>query len=189
MSLKTDFLTSSIKQFQYYRTLGEQAMAQVSDEDLNWLYHPDGNSIATIVQHLSGNMLSRWTDLLTADGEKPSRDREGEFANQPLSREAILDLWNQGWDRLLETLNSLKPDDLETVIYIRNQGHTVMEAINRQLSHYPHHVGQIVLLARMRVQGEWKSLSIPRGGSESYNAEKFAQEKKRGHFTDEILKK
>jgi hypothetical protein len=189
MSLQTDFLNSAIKQFHYYRTLGEQAMAQVSDEDLNWLYYPDGNSIATIVQHLSGNMRSRWTDLLTTDGEKKTRDREGEFANLPLARAAILDLWHQGWNCLLGTLESLQPEDLETIIYIRNQGHTVMEAINRQLSHYPHHVGQIVLLARMRVQGPWQSLSIPHGGSESYNADKFAQEKKRGHFTDEILKK
>lgn len=187
-TLEKDFLVSAIKQFQYYRLLGEQAMVQCSDEALNWLYDPTGNSISTIVKHLAGNMTSRWTDFLHSDGEKPERDREAEFDPTPLTRAELLERWATGWDCLLAALNALEPSDLGQVVYIRNQGHTVMEAISRQLSHYPYHVGQMVLLARQHAGAAWQSLSIPRGDSAAYNAEKFSREKSRGHFTDDHLK-
>ncbi|MBB5395174.1 DUF1572 family protein [Mucilaginibacter sp. AK015] len=182
-----NYLDSVIKQVEYYKLLGERTFAQVSDEQLCWQYNADSNSIATIVKHLAGNMLSRWTDFLTSDGEKESRDREAEFDNDMVSREAMLQLWETGWKTLLDTLRSLTEADLGKIIYIRNQGHTVLEAINRQLAHYPYHIGQIVYIGKM-VAVDWRSLSIPRGQSDDYNREKFGQDKHRAHFTDEILK-
>jgi len=174
-----------IKQFNYYRGLGDKAMAQVPDEALFWQANEESNSIAIIVKHLWGNMRSRWTDFLSSDGEKPWREREAEFDNDLQTREAMMAKWNAGWDCLLSTLNSLNVEDLEKIIYIRNQGHTVKEAIERQLAHYPYHVGQIVFIAKMHAHADWKSLSIPRGGTKDFNQQKFEQEKKRAHFTDE----
>lgn len=168
-----NFLDSAVKQFRYYRSLGEKAMAQVGDEALHWQYDPGSNSIATIVKHLHGNMLSRWTDLLTTDGEKPWRKRDQEFEADNGSREQILQMWEKGWACLLDTLESLEANDLQKIVYIRNEGHTVMEAINRQLAHYPYHVGQIVYLARMQAGANWKSLSIPKNGSKEFNDRMF----------------
>lgn len=174
-----------IKQFNYYRSLGEKAMAQVPDEALFWQANEESNSIAIVVKHLWGNMLSRWTDFLTSDGEKPWREREAEFDNDLQTREAVMEKWNEGWDCLLSILNSLNEEDLEKIIYIRNQGHTVKEAVERQLAHYPYHVGQIVFIAKMLAKENWQSLSIPRGGTKAFNDAKFEQEKRRAHFTDE----
>ncbi|MBL7812625.1 MAG: DUF1572 family protein [Bacteroidetes bacterium] len=182
------YLESTIKQFAYYRSLGEKAMAQVQDEDLFRQYNEESNSMATIVKHLWGNMMSRWTDFLTTDGEKEWRHRDAEFENDLKTRENVMQKWNQGWDLLESTLSSLTAADMEKIIYIRNQGHTVYEAINRQLAHYPYHVGQMVFLAKMWAKAPWQSLSIPRNKSADYNADKFAQEKSRTHFTDEYLK-
>lgn len=186
--MNTNYLESVIKQFEYYKLLGEKTFAQVSDEKLFWQYNEDSNSIATIVKHLSGNMLSRWTDLLTTDGEKEWRNRDAEFENDITTKQEMIDKWNEGWKVFLETLKLLKEEDLTKIIYIRNQGHTVLEAINRQLAHYPYHVGQIVFIGKMCVNN-WNSLSIPKGNSNSYNAQKFAKPKERGHFTDEFLNK
>lgn len=183
--MKTDYLNSVEKQFLYYQSLGEKAMEQLEESQLFWQPNEDSNSIAVIVKHLHGNMLSRWTDLLTTDGEKPWRDRDSEFENEPQNREDVMQQWRTGWDCLLQALNQLTEDDLEKIIYIRNQGHTVMEAINRQLAHYPYHVGQIVCIAKMIKTTPWISLSIPKNQSKAYNSEKFAQEKQRKHFTDE----
>ncbi|MGN6638366.1 MAG: DUF1572 domain-containing protein [Mucilaginibacter sp.] len=185
----TGYLESVIKQFEYYKFLGEKAMEQLPDKKLFWQYNPESNSIAVIVQHLWGNMLSRWTDFLTSDGEKKWRNRDAEFENAVSTKEQLLAKWEEGWKCLLDTLKQLKEDDLQKIIYIRNQGHTVMEAINRQLAHYPYHVGQIVYIAKMVADSDWKSLSIPRGDSKAYNAKKFANPKTKEHFTDEILKK
>ena len=182
-----DFLASARKQFAYYQLLGEQAMTQLPDEQLSWQPNAASNSIATIVKHLWGNMLSRWTDFLTTDGEKPWRAREAEFDNDLTTRAEIMAKWNAGWHCLFTALDALTPADLDRLIYIRNQGHTVMEAINRQLAHYPYHVGQIVFIARLAVNESWQSLSIPRGNSAAYNAEKFAQPPHQAHFTDEFL--
>lgn len=185
--MNTDYLVSAIKQFEYYKQLGESTFAQVTDEQLLWQYNQESNSIATIVKHLSGNMLSRWTDLLTSDGEKEWRSRDAEFENDITSRQAILVIWEKGWKVLLDTLQALTPEDLEKIIYIRNQGHTVLEAINRQLAHYPYHIGQIVYIGKM-LASEWQSLSIPRGGSANYNTQQFLKPPHREHFTDDLLK-
>ncbi|HTD99436.1 MAG TPA: DUF1572 domain-containing protein [Mucilaginibacter sp.] len=184
-----DYLDSAIKQFEYYKMLGEKAMEQLPDEKLFWQYNEESNSIGTIVKHLCGNMLSRWTDLMTSDGEKEWRHRDAEFENDIKRKDELLKKWNEGWQCLLDTLRGLNADDLQKIIYIRNQGHTVLEAINRQLAHYPYHIGQIVYIAKMVSGNNWKSLSIPRGNSTIYNAEKFSAPKSRQHFTDEILKK
>ncbi len=185
--MPTDFLSSVHKQFAYYQLLGEQVMAQIPDDKLFWQPNAASNSIATIVKHLSGNMRSRWTDFLTSNGEKPWRAREAEFDNDLATRAAVLAHWQAGWQCLFVALDALTPADLDRTIYIRNQGHSVTEAINRQLAHYPYHVGQIVFLARLVADEAWQSLSIPRGNSAAYNAEKFARPPHKAHFTDEKL--
>jgi hypothetical protein len=185
--MQNDYLQSSIKQFEYYKMLGEKTFAQVSDEALFWQYNEESNSIATIVKHLWGNMLSRWTDFLTSDGEKEWRKREEEFENDITTRQEMMDNWNEGWQCLFNAINSLKDNDLDKIIYIRNMGHSITEAINRQLAHYPYHVGQIVFIGKMASENTWNSLSIPRGKSKEYNAEKFAKPKHKEHFTSEFL--
>lgn len=193
MNISEDFLRSANRQFLYYKTLGEKAIDQLEPEQLFVSLNDDTNSIATIVKHLHGNMLSRWTNFLTTDGEKEWRNRDGEFdASTELrnqNKEYVLKQWNQGWECLFNTLNSLKPEDLSQIIYIRNEGHTVLEAINRQLAHYPYHVGQMVFYAKILKKSEWTSLSIPKNKSNDYNADKFSKEKTKKHFTDDELGK
>ncbi len=193
MTISEDFLRSANRQFTYYKILGEKAIEQLEPEQLFISLNEDTNSVAIIVKHLHGNMLSRWTDFLTTDGEKPSRDRDGEFdASASLSnqtKEYVLSIWNEGWDCLFNTLNSLKSDDLDKIIYIRNEGHTVLEAINRQLAHYPYHVGQMVFYAKLLKKTEWDSLSIPKNKSNEYNSDKFSKKKTKKHFTDDELNK
>lgn len=183
------YLTSIIKQFEYYKMLGEKTFDQINDEQVIYQLNEESNSIATIVKHLWGNMLSRWTDFLTTDGEKDWRKRDEEFENDITSKQAMLVLWNNGWNCLFNTLHQLTDADLENIVYIRNQGHTVVEAINRQLAHYAYHVGQIVFLGKVFCNTEWKSLSIPRKESQQYNQQKFTETKSVKHFTDEFLKK
>lgn len=185
----TTYLSSIIKQFEYYKMLGDKSFDQLSDDQLFWKANEESNSIAAIVKHLWGNMLSRWTDFLTSDGEKEWRDREGEFADDITNREDMIMKWNHGWDCLFAALRPLTEEDLEKIIYIRNQGHTVTEAINRQLAHYSYHVGQIVFVGKMVRGSAWESLSIPRGKSDAYNTEKFAQPPKQEHFTEEFLRR
>lgn len=179
------YLDSARRQFQMYKTLGEKAMAQIRDEALNWQANEDSNSVATIVKHMWGNMLSRWTDFLTTDGEKPNRQRDAEFDNDVIGREAIMQKWEEGWQCLFDALAIITDNDLDKIIYIRNEGHTILEAINRQISHYSYHVGQIVYIAKLQSSDSWKSLSIPRNQSASYNAGKFAREKQVRHFSDD----
>lgn len=186
--MANDYLSSVKKQFQYYKMLGEKTMAQLPDEKLSWQYNVESNSIASIVKHLWGNMLSRWTDFLNSDGEKEWRDREAEFNNDLATREEVLTKWNEGWNCLFDALDALTPEDLQKEIFIRNMGHTVTEALNRQLAHYPYHVGQIVFIGKMICNENWNSLSIPRGNSKEYNAQKFSQPKHSAHFTEEYLK-
>jgi hypothetical protein len=180
-------IASARKQFAYYKLLGEKTFAQLSYEELFHQHNADTNSVATIVKHLWGNMRSRWTDFLTSDGEKAWRDREAEFDNDVRTREAMVALWEEGWGCLFTALDGLTDDDLGRIIHIRNEGHTVLEAINRQLAHYPYHVGQIVHIGKLLRATDWKSLSIPRGGSAAFNADKFSKPKHRGHFTDGVL--
>lgn len=187
--MEANYLSSVIKQFEYYKQLGEKAMGQLGSEQLFQIPSLESNSMAVIVQHLSGNMLSRWTDFLTADGEKEWRNRDAEFEPIIKNKQELDAAWNKGWDVCLNTLKSLNEDDLEKIIYIRNQGHTVMEAINRQLAHYPYHIGQMVFLAKLLVTGSWQTLSIAKNQSQNYNDYKFSKDKSIGHFTDEYLKK
>lgn len=189
MEVTNSYLESVKKQFLYYKTLGEKAMDQLEPEQLFVSMNEDTNSIATIVKHLSGNMLSRWTDFLTSDGEKEWRNRDDEFVGTIKTKEKLLTIWNKGWACFLDTLNELEANQLSQIIYIRNEGHTVIEAINRQLAHYPYHIGQIVFYAKMLKNSEWTSLSIPKNKSNSYNSEKFSQEKNIQHFTDDELKR
>ncbi|MCC6865583.1 MAG: DUF1572 domain-containing protein [Ignavibacteria bacterium] len=179
-----DYLTGVIKQFNYYKSLGEKTFNQLPDEALFWQYNKYSNSIAVMVKHLSGNMLSRWTDFLTSDGEKPWRKRDEEFEDDIKSREELLKLWNIGWECLFDALKSLTEEDLNRTIYIRNQEHKVFEAINRQLAHYSYHIGQIVFIGKM-LSEKWESLSIPIGKSNNYNDEKFNKPKNNKHYTDE----
>jgi len=181
------YLESVKKQMLYYKTIAEKAMEQLEPEQLFIAVNNDTNSIAMIVQHLSGNMLSRWTDFLTSDGEKEWRKRDDEFAEILKTKAELLDTWNKGWECFFTTINSLNTSDLETIIYIRNEGQTVIDAINRQLAHYPYHIGQIVFYAKMLKSTQWNSLSIPKNKSNSYNADKFSKEKTLKHFTDDEL--
>lgn len=184
-----NYLQSAERQFRMYKQLGEKAMAQMSDEALNWQANEDSNSAATVVKHLWGNMLSRWTDFLTTDGEKPTRQRDAEFENDVKGREALMAKWEEGWQCLFNALGSVTDNDLERIIYIRNEGHTILEAINRQIAHYSYHVGQIVYIAKLCSNNNWSTLSIARNQSGAYNAGKFAQEKGTRHFTDEFIDK
>ena len=191
MEATNSYLESVKKQFLYYKTLGEKAMNQLEAEQLFVSINEDTNSIATILKHLSGNMLSRWTDFLTTDGEKEWRNRDSEFDSlfQGNDKDELLAIWNKGWDSFFKALNGLQVEQLSKIIYIRNEGHTVIEAINRQLAHYPYHVGQIVFYAKMLKKSEWTSLSIPKNKSNSYNSDKFSKEKNIRNFTDDELKK
>lgn len=183
-----NFLATCIKQFQYYKSLGDKTLAQLSTEQLFWQPKDSSNSIALIVKHLGGNMLSRWTDFLTTDGEKQNRNRDQEFENSWVDRDELITYWNAGWSCLFQAIESLEEEDLAKIIYIRNQGHTVMEAILRQLAHYPYHIGQMLYIGKICLDDKWTSLSIPKGSSASYNREKFSHEKQQQHFTSEFIK-
>lgn len=183
MKADTDYLNSVQNLFSYYKLLGDKAMAQLPTGLWFVSLNEDSNSIAVIVNHLSGNMLSRWTDFLTTDGEKPWRNRDLEFENVLETPEQVTQAWENGWACLFGALDSLSGDHLNQIVYIRNEGHSVMEAINRQLAHYAYHVGQIVFEAKLLKAGSWDSLSIPRRGSGAYNEDKFSKMPSVGDFT------
>jgi len=168
-NLGAEYLKTVIKRVKYYKDLGEKTFAQLEEKDLHWQPSSESNSIAVIVQHVAGNMLSRWTNFLTEDGEKEWRQRDDEFEAHDYSKEQIVDIWNKGWSCFLDALASLAPDDLLKTIYIRSETMTAIDAINRQLAHYPYHVGQILYIGRMIRNENWKSLSIPKGQSQQYN--------------------
>ncbi|WP_418262619.1 DinB family protein [Flavobacterium faecale] len=189
METNTIYLESAKKLFLYYKTLGEKAIEQIEPEQLFTQTNEDTNSIATIVKHLSGNMLSRWTDFLTTDGEKEWRNRDSEFENNLTTKEAVFESWNKGWECFLTTLDNLHAEQLLDIIYIRNEGHTVLEAINRQLAHYSYHVGQLVFYAKELKNKPWNSLSIARNNSQNYNSDKFAKAKEIKNFTDAEIKR
>lgn len=185
--MTNDFLDSAKKQFENYKMLGDKTFSQLSDEQLFIQLNEESNSVAIIVKHLWGNMLSRWTDFLTTDGEKEWRQRDAEFDNDIADRAELLEKWNEGWTCLFNAMNSLTKDDFDKIIHIRNQGHTITEAINRQLAHYPYHVGQIVFIGKLFINEKWTSLSIPKGNSKEYNADKFAKPKHKQHFIVEFI--
>ena len=167
-----NLLQSARKEFAYYRSLGEKTFAQLPDADLLREPAPGNNSIAVIVKHMHGNMLSRWTDFLTTDGEKVWRQRDAEFVNDTTSREELLARWNEGWTCLFNAIDPLTPEDLERTVQIRTEPHSVQQAIVRQLAHLPYHVGQIVLLGKLFLGEGFQALSIPKGGSQAFNAKK-----------------
>jgi hypothetical protein len=170
-SLGNVYLTSVIKRITTYKLLGEGTFMQLEEKDFYYTPNEWSNSIAVIIQHLSGNMISRWTNFLTEDGEKPGRNRETEFSlqGQQYSREQLIGQWEKGWSCLLDTLSSLTAEDLLRTIHIRHEPLLAIDAINRQLAHYPHHVGQIVYIGKMIRGKDWQSLSIPKGGSDQFN--------------------
>ena len=170
--MKTSYLDSAIKRFEYYKTLGEKTFDQLTEEQLFWQPSSESNSIAILVKHLWGNMLSRWTDFLTTDGEKTWRDRDAEFENDIKSKEELLLKWNEGWTCLLNALHLITEEDLDREIFIRSEPHSVLDAINRQLAHYSYHIGQMVYIGKLLRNEEWKTLSIPKGKSSEFNADK-----------------
>jgi hypothetical protein len=176
LQLTTSHIEDSIAVFHYYKKLAERAMAQVADEQLFAVLDGEANSIAIIVKHMAGNMRSRWTDFLTTDGEKPTRNRDSEFVDPPATRVALLREWEHGWATMFRALEQLTDADMARTITIRGEAHSVMQAINRQLAHYPYHVGQIVLLAKHFACDRWESLSVPRNRSEEFNRRVAARE-------------
>jgi Protein of unknown function (DUF1572) len=169
LQFTTSYIEDSLALFRQYKKLADRAMEQVADEQLFAALDPETNSIAIIVKHLSGNMRSRWTDFLTTDGEKPDRDRDDEFVDPPPTREALLNAWEDGWQRLFEALEPLSEADLARKVTIRGEAHSVMQAVNRQVAHYGLHVGQIILLARHFAGQRWQSLSVPKDQSVEFN--------------------
>ena len=177
--LSTSYLQDSIGLFHYYKKLGERAMAQCPDEALFTTLDAESNSIAIIVKHMSGNMRSRWRDFLTTDGEKPDRNRDTEFETPPATRAQLTEMWERGWKYVFDALEPLTESDLTRTVTIRTEPHSVMQAVNRQIAHYAHHVGQILFLAKhftFTKTGKWESLSVPRGKSADMNAKVAAGE-------------
>ncbi|MBU4537026.1 MAG: DUF1572 domain-containing protein [Weeksellaceae bacterium] len=160
-----------IKRFQYYKDLGDKTFGQLNDEQVLWQYNPESNSIATIVKHISGNMLSRWTNFLTEDGEKDWRNRDSEFENDIQSKAGMLEIWEKGWAALFAALNQISEENIHHIIYIRGEKHTVFDAVLRQLAHYPYHIGQIIYAAKMLKNEDWQTLSIARNKSADFNTE------------------
>lgn len=168
-SLGKEFLTTAIRRLKYYKDLGDKTFEQLNDWDFEYQPNDDSNSIAIIIQHMAGNMKSRWTNFLTEDGEKEWRQRDKEFEKETYSKEQLLQLWEEGWACFFNALESLKKKDLKKTVTIRQESLTVVDAINRQLAHYPYHVGQILYIAKIIKSSNWKNLSIPKGESQTYN--------------------
>ncbi|MFZ0661058.1 MAG: DUF1572 domain-containing protein [Acidobacteriaceae bacterium] len=169
LTFTTSYLEDARAIFRHYKKLADSAVAQVADADLARTLDPEMNSIAIVMKHMAGNMLSRWADFLTTDGEKPTRNRDSEFEDPPASRADLLALWERGWDCLFHAIDPLTEADLSRTVTIRGEAHSVTQAINRQLAHLSYHTGQIVLLAKHFQSASWKSLSVPRGQSDTFN--------------------
>lgn len=159
------------KRFQYYKDIGDKSLAQLSEEQIFWQYNDESNSIAIIIKHIAGNMLSRWTNFLTEDGEKSWRNRDSEFENDFKTKEEVLEYWEKGWRCLFEALNQITDENINSTIYIRGEAHLVVDAVFRQLAHYPYHVGQIIYIAKMMKNQDWQTLSIARNKSADFNQE------------------
>ncbi|MDQ0971420.1 hypothetical protein QFZ31_001298 [Neobacillus niacini] len=168
VTIGNEYLRIVIEKFKSVKSLGDKTINQLSEEEIHWTYNNESNSVAIIVRHLSGNMVSRWTDFLTSDGEKEYRNRDQEFIDDISSKSELISVWEKGWKVLIATLTSLSEQDLLKNIYIRGEGHLVIEAIERQMAHYAYHIGQIVYIGKQLKDSNWKSLSIPKGKSEEY---------------------
>lgn len=184
--MELDYLQSAQKQFAYYKSVGERTFDQLDEDNLFWQFNAESNSIAIIVNHLWGNMKSRWTALLTSDGEKEWRNRDLEFEPVIQTKAEMMTKWKEGWACLFHGLDSVNATNFNTEIFIRNQSHTLVEAVNRQLAHYAYHIGQIVYIARMIKGNAWKNLTIPKGKSSDFNTIKFSKGKHGGHFSDDV---
>lgn len=171
MALKftTSYVEDSRAIFRQYKAMADRAMQQVTDEQLFSTLDEEANSIALIVKHITGNMQSRWTDFLTADGEKADRNRDGEFVDPPATRAALLEQWEASWTILFGALEALTDADLGRTVHIRGEAHSAMQAINRQIAHYAQHVGQIILLAKHYAGAQWQTLSVPKNRSAEFN--------------------
>jgi hypothetical protein len=181
-----EYQKSIRKQFEYYKSVGEKTFEQLEERDLFWQLNEQSNSIAIIVNHLWGNMKSRWTNFLTSDGEKEWRNRDLEFELVIKTRIDLIEKWNDGWKCLFEALDSITEDNFDTRVYIRYQEHSIIEALNRQLAHYSYHIGQLVCIGRMIKGNEWDGLTIPKGNSDEFNKEKFSKGKHKGYFSDDL---
>ncbi len=184
MNTKADFLYFIINRFKECKILGEKTFIQLSESDYNWRYNEESNSIAMIIHHLYGNMVSRWTDFLTTDGEKPWRNRDSEFESEEYSLSRVNSWWEQGWECVFTTLQNLSENDLNKTILIRGEQLIVQDALLRQLSHYSNHVGQIIYIAKMIRDSQWNSLSIPKGKSQEFNLQKSKEQNSNLKFTD-----
>ncbi len=174
--LAQHYLDDAVTTFRAYKKLAEKALDQLQDEEYFATLDEESNCIAVMMKHLAGNMLSRWTDFLTTDGEKPERDLDMEFVIGPqTSKFEVMNYWEKGWQRTFETLEALQPEDLSRTVMIRGETHTVVQSINRQLAHYPYHIGQIVFLAKHFRSADWKSLSIPKNKSAEFNTYQAAE--------------
>ena len=173
MDFGNEYLKIIKERFESVKDLGDKTISQLSEKDIHWKLNEASNSIAIIAKHLSGNMISRWSDFLTTDGEKDSRNRDQEFEDDISSKQEMITIWEKGWNTLLETLNGLENQDLLKNVTIRGENHTVLEAIERQMAHYSYHVGQIVYIGKQLKDESWETLSIPKGKSEEYLQEKF----------------
>ncbi|WP_420601021.1 DUF1572 family protein [Flagellimonas sp.] len=173
MNFPENYLKSVLFEFHRYKTMGDKTFAQLSEEEIQWKFKETDNSVSIIVKHIVGNMLSRWTNFLTEDGEKPWRNRETEFEGEYQSKAEMLTAWEKGWKCLFDALESIDSSNFHVKIKIRNEEHTIVEAVNRQLAHYASHVGQIVFVGRMIKGEDWVSLSIPIGGSADFNKKMF----------------
>ena len=169
MSIGKDYLETAIRRLKYYKELGDKTFVQLNEWDFHYQPNDESNSIATIIQHMTGNMLSRWTNFLTEDGEKEWRKRDEEFEIHQYTKQELIELWEKGWTCFLGTVSALKKKDLKKTITIRQEELTVIDAINRQLAHYPYHIGQIIFLAKIIKNKSWQNLSIPKGNSQAYN--------------------
>jgi len=182
-------LSSTIKLLEYYKQLADKSFAQLEDQALFWQYNDESNSIAIIVNHICGNMLSRWTDFLSSDGEKEWRNRDQEFEQNIKTRDQLLQQWEDAWKVFFDALRQINAENIDQEIYIRNKAHTIHEAIQRQLAHYASHIGQIIYIAKMASAQKWTSLSIPKGASKEFNKKAFETPKRKEHFTDQFKSK
>jgi|SRR5581483_459706 len=185
MDLAAHYLEEAARQLRGHKRMAEGAISQLSDEEFFRAIDPESNSVAILVKHIAGNQRSRFSDFLTSDGEKPTRHRDSEFVlDSSTTRAEVMNWWEQGWKVVFDTLASLLPEDVTHTITIRNEPHTVLQAINRAIAHYAQHIGQIVFLAKHLKSSNWNTLSIPRGKSEEFNAGKVKLNYSKGVMTE-----
>jgi hypothetical protein len=179
MNIEKEFIDTVIRGLRYYKGLADKTFTQLSDKEFHYQYNDTCNSIAIIIQHMHGNMMSRWTNFLSEDGEKSWRQRDAEFEEQDIGKERLIALWNEGWNCFFDALLSIKPGDLLKTITIRKEELSVMDAINRQLAHYSYHIGQIIYIGKILKDGKWENLSIPKGFSKQYVQGNWAKDKEK----------